>query len=32
MFSGIVEEMAVVTAIRKYEGNIDFTLRCSFVD
>ena len=24
--------MAVVTAIRKYEGNIDFTLRCSFVD
>ncbi|MBR2772760.1 MAG: riboflavin synthase [Bacteroidales bacterium] len=32
MFSGIVEEMAVVTAIRKYEGNIDFTLRCSFDD
>lgn len=32
MFSGIVEEMAVVTGIRKYEGNIDFTLRCSFVD
>lgn len=32
MFSGIVEEMAVVTAIRKYEGNIDFTLCCSFVD
>ena len=32
MFSGIVEEMAVVTDIRRYEGNIDFTLRCSFVD
>ena len=32
MFSGIVEEMAVVTGIRTYEGNIDFTLRCSFVD
>ena len=32
MFSGIVEEMAVVRGIRKYEGNIDFTLRCSFVD
>lgn len=30
MFSGIVEEMATVTAIRKYEENIDFTLRCSF--
>ena len=24
--------MAVVTDIRRYEGNIDFTLRCSFVD
>jgi len=32
MFSGIVEEMAVVTAIKKNGGNIDFTLRCSFVD
>lgn len=32
MFSGIVEEMAVITAIRKDGGNIDFTLRCSFVD
>lgn len=32
MFSGIVEEMATVTAIRREEGNIDFTLRCSFVD
>lgn len=30
MFSGIVEEMATVTAIRKYQENIDFTLRCSF--
>ena len=32
MFSGIVEEMAVVTAIRKEQENIHFTLRCSFVD
>lgn len=32
MFSGIVEEMAVVTAIKKDGGNIDFTLSCSFVD
>lgn len=30
MFSGIVEEMATVTAVRKYQENIDFTLRCSF--
>lgn len=30
MFSGIVEEMATVIAIKKYQGNIDFTLRCSF--
>lgn len=30
MFSGIVEEMATVTAIRKYQENIDFTLQCSF--
>ena len=32
MFSGIVEEMAFVTAIRKEQENIHFTLRCSFVD
>lgn len=32
MFSGIVEEMATVVAVRKYQENIDFTLRCSFVD
>lgn len=32
MFSGIVEEMATVVAIRKEQGNIDFTLRCSFTD
>lgn len=31
MFSGIVEEMVTVVAIRKYQENIDFTLRCSFV-
>ncbi len=32
MFSGIVEEMAVVTAIEREDENIHFTLRCSFVD
>ena len=32
MFSGIVEEMATVVAIRHDKENIDFTLRCSFVD
>ena len=31
MFSGIVEEMATVTGIRKYGGNVDITLTCSFV-
>ena len=30
MFSGIVEEMAVLTDIRKNLANIDFTFRCSF--
>ncbi|MGI6243115.1 MAG: riboflavin synthase [Prevotella sp.] len=32
MFSGIVEEMATVMAIKRYQGNIDFTLKCSFVN
>lgn len=32
MFSGIVEEMATVVAVRKYKGNVDLTLCCSFVD
>ena len=32
MFSGIVEEMATVVAINKYQENIDFTLKCSFAD
>lgn len=32
MFSGIVEEMATVVAIKKDQGNIDFTLTCSFTD
>lgn len=32
MFSGIVEEMATVVAIRKYGENVDFTLKCSFVE
>lgn len=30
MFSGIVEEMATVVAIKKYGENEDFTLTCSF--
>ena len=30
MFSGIVEEMATVTAIERNKENIDFTLTCSF--
>lgn len=32
MFSGIVEEMATVVAIKKELGNKHFTLKCSFVD
>lgn len=32
MFSGIIEEFATVTAIVKDRENIDFTLKCSFVD
>lgn len=32
MFSGIVEEMATVVAINKNQGNINFTLTCSFTD
>ncbi len=32
MFSGIVEKMATIVAIEKNQGNIDFTLKCSFVD
>ena len=32
MFSGIIEEFATVIAIKKDRENIDFTLRCSFVD
>lgn len=30
MFSGIVEEMAQVVAIERYQENIDFVLKCSF--
>lgn len=30
MFSGIVEEAAVVTGIRQEEGNVHITLKCSF--
>lgn len=32
MFSGIVEEAAVVAAVRRDGGNVHLTLRCSFVD
>ena len=32
MFSGIIEEFATVVAIHKDRDNIDFILRCSFVD
>ena len=32
MFSGIVEEMATVVAIKHDKENIDFTMSCSFVD
>ena len=32
MFSGIIEEFATVVAIKKDRENIDFTLKCSFVD
>lgn len=32
MFSGIVEEAAVVTALRPDGGNLHLTLRCSFAD
>lgn len=31
MFSGIVEEMATITDIQKIRENIDFTLKCSFI-
>ncbi|MCD7936339.1 MAG: riboflavin synthase [Tannerellaceae bacterium] len=31
MFSGIVEEAAVVTAIEQDKGNIHLTMKCSFV-
>lgn len=32
MFSGIIEEFATIVAIKRDRDNIDFTLRCSFVD
>lgn len=32
MFSGIVEEFATVVAVNKDRENVDFTLKCSFVD
>ncbi len=32
MFSGIVEEAGIVTAIQRDGGNVHITVRCSFVD
>lgn len=32
MFSGIVENMAVVTAVERNKDNVDITLRCPFAD
>lgn len=32
MFSGIIEDFAIVKAIRHDKGNVDLTLTCSFVD
>lgn len=32
MFSGIVEEAAQVVALERHGGNVDLTVRCSFVD
>jgi riboflavin synthase len=32
MFSGIVEEMATVVAIKRDKGNIDLTMKCSFTN
>lgn len=32
MFSGIVEEMATVVAVKKEGENVDFTMSCGFVD
>ena len=32
MFSGIVEETAVVVAVKKDKGNVDLTLECSFAN
>ncbi len=32
MFSGIVEDFAIVTAIKKDRENVDLTLSCPFVD
>ena len=32
MFSGIVEKMAQVVAIERYQENIDFTLKCTYVN
>ena len=31
-FVGMIDEMATVVAIKQDKENIDFTLKCSFVD
>lgn len=32
MFSGIVEEAAVLVDVKHYDGNVDLTFKCSFVN
>ena len=32
MFSGIIEDMAIVTAIEKDKDNVNYTFRCSFAN
>ena len=32
MFSGIVEEMATLVAMKRYEENIDFTFKSTFTN
>lgn len=32
MFSGIIEDMAIVSAIEKYKDNVNYTFRCSFAN
>ena len=32
MFSGIIEDMAIVSAIEKDKDNVNYTFRCSFAN